>query len=242
MCGRFVRSFTTQELVDDLRQMLPVLTELDSHDFEPDYNVAPTTLIPMVRPSQSGCKLSSAHWGFQFVQHAEEQRNNRSLVINARVETLQDKPMFRHLLKENRCLVPMDGFYEWKRNSSNSIPYFIHRKDRKRMWVAALWRTDTNSSVGNTRRSLVLLTRDATKDVAHIHDRCPVSLGLEDGVKWLQESDYARLISYFQLNGSITQFESWTVGPSVNSVRNNSPRLMEPFEYSKVQSLFDDLL
>jgi putative SOS response-associated peptidase YedK len=241
MCGRFARSFTADELIREINEMLPSVSIIRSANRSPDafpafdYNVAPTTTIPVVVGEKDHALLDAANWG--FVSRFSSSQKSPNLIINARSESVAEKPTFRHLLREKRCAVPMDGFYEWQRSSSsNKLPYYVTRSDGRRMWVAGLWRINAEHIP-----EVVLLTAEAGEDISHIHHRVPCHLSMENALTWtLEESAPLQLLDAHYRD----TLQSWRVHKDVNSIRNNNEDLIAPIgndEELGPQGLFDSI-
>jgi putative SOS response-associated peptidase YedK len=239
MCGRFVRSFTVHDIVQELSLTASVPEHIDELFSRPQYNVAPTSRVLAVIAEPQRISLCDMAWGFSMAHSVHGVVKAAQPVINARSESVQEKPMFRSLVETHRCIIPMDGFYEWLRSGKQKVPHFISRGDQKRMWVAGLWRTEESG----TSRHCVVLTKEATKDVAHIHNRTPVHFDIETASEWLNTGSPLPLVAW--LNGvDVPQLHSWRVGRDVNSTRNDSASLIcedtsDVFDEDRQPSLFD---
>lgn len=233
MCGRFVRSFTIEELIEEINEVIPavsVVSRGDAVHFDANFNVAPTTLIPVVRFTESKFVVDVMQWGFQASKSSSPTNPTMPpLVINARSETVAEKPMFRGLVSGHRCIVPMDGFYEWKRDdvARGKIPFYVSRDDNHRMWVAGLWRGQLPGDSLDESAQVALLTADANDDIAYIHDRTPCQLTLEDALHWASDVDVP--LQLVQKANHPT-LRAWHVSKDVNSIRNNRPDLVTAIE------------
>jgi putative SOS response-associated peptidase YedK len=240
MCGRFVRSFSTAELIDELERVSTAVSVVNA-GLAANYNVAPSTLIDVLYCSDRSLQLDAFQWG--FVNSMSTKESGSALLINARSETAHVKPTFRSLVAQQRCLIPMDGFYEWQRNGPKPVPYFVSRSDGNRMWVGGLYRqriSQTQQPAGQKSvAEVVLLTKNSLPDLSHIHDRSPVHLQLSDGISWLL--DTSKSVQDLQACDPPV-LQSWSVSIDVNSVRNNRPDLTRPVEHKDIDqqpSLFD---
>ena len=139
-----------------------------------------------------------------------------SKLINARCETLGEKPAFRKALKSRRCIVPISGFYEWQRQGRGKQPYFVTSADGKPLTLAGLWEE------WNGLLSFTVITVPANEQVAAIHDRMPAILSLEEALAWLKTGDTALLKPC-----PSDVLATWPVSTRVNSPANNDPRLTE---------------
>ena len=233
MCGRFVRSFTVEDLIQEINEVVPaatVISRIDPDLCDANFNVAPTTLIPVVFVETTNLVIDVMQWGFQPPKTSNNvSKPLPSLVINARSETVHEKPMFRGLLAEHRCIVPMNGFYEWKRNdaSRGKVPFFVTRHDHNRMWVAGIWRDKPNNSTAEHLSQVALLTADANEDIAYIHDRTPCQLRVNDALHWICD-DVAPLSLIEKWNHP--RLQARHVSKDVNSIRNNRPNLIDAID------------
>jgi putative SOS response-associated peptidase YedK len=150
--------------------------------FRSHFNIAPRSENPVVVAAEGRNRIRQMQWG--LVPHWAKDVQTLPRPVNARAETLSEKPMFRQLLKENRCLVPANGFYEWKKEGSRKIPVFFHRPDNALFSFAGLYDTWLSPS-GDTLVSYTIITTSANELMAPIHDRMPVVLTLEGEERWL---------------------------------------------------------
>ena len=221
MCGRFVFDPTTNFYERfRIRNRVSELT--------PRYNVAPGQLMPIViRKSPNQVMLMK--WG--LIPHWAKDEKIGYKMINARLETLGEKPSFKNSLKTKRCLVPASGFYEWKSSKKNKIPYYIHIAHEPLFAFAGLydvWRNQNDEDV----YSFTIITRDATLQMAAIHDRMPVILehGSED--KWLKPelTDSGEILNLLNLRQENDALEIYEVSTLVNKPQNDSKDLVQPVD------------
>ena len=242
MCGRFVRSFTNQELIQELGLFIEV-TDSAPTSVEPNnFNVAPTTLITAATCRDERASLELMRWGFTMrgrnvIDDSRAASRTHTPVINARIETVTEKPMFRRLIDQHRCVVPMSGFYEWKRDGNRKTPFYISRHDGQTMWVAGLWRHESFDD----QEHVALLTMESDVNIAHIHNRVPVQLSLNDAVEWMTTHEPTDALIHMATHENSPQLRTWTVSTAVNSIRNNSPSLIVQSDSQESPSLFDDL-
>jgi putative SOS response-associated peptidase YedK len=203
MCGRFA-----------LKSELPVIIDQFSIDhvdleYSPNFNVTPSQDIAVV--VSGSIKLIKMRWGLIPFWAKDEKIGYK--MINARVETLEEKNSYKNLLKSNRCIIVADGFYEWKKTKQNKKPFFIHRKDKKLMGFAGLytvWKKD-----GKEIESCTIITQEADEFMKPIHDRMP--LILKEYEQWLK-SDFNKLL----LVQNKIKLDAYEVSTFVNSPKNNS--------------------
>lgn len=224
MCGRFVRIPGTKEIVS----AFALEKDLTSHSFSPSYNVAPSHLIPVVLGRQERL-LEDALWGF-----LAPWRGPSSLVINARVESVFEKTTFRRFTAEGRCAIPMTGYYEWMTNEETKThlglgkgkhPFFISADHGSPLRHDGMMAAAGLISREGGERRCVMLTREANNSVVEIHDRMPVLLDVRGLEEWLGKSTGPDLDVV--LGAGDVALHSVRASRGVNSVRNNSPRLLE---------------
>lgn len=183
MCGRFTLHHAQQEIEE--RFAAEATAQL-----EPRYNIAPTQPVPVVLVGHEGARrLDSYKWGLIPSWAKDPGIGNR--MINARVETVAEKPAFRTSLTRRRCLIPADGFYEWREadnpEEGGRTPMHIRRTDGSLFAFAGLW-DEWQSPDGSPLRSCVIITGTPNPLVAPIHDRMPIILRPEDEARWLDKS------------------------------------------------------
>lgn len=150
--------------------------------FRSHFNIAPRSENPVVVAADGRNRIRLMQWG--LVPHWAKDGTTMPRPVNARAETLSEKPMFRQLLEANRCLVPANGFYEWKKVGTRKVPFFFHRPDNALFSFAGLYDTWL-SPAGETLVSYTIITTSANDLMASIHDRIPVILTQEGEERWL---------------------------------------------------------
>jgi putative SOS response-associated peptidase YedK len=175
MCGRY--SITTP--TEALRRLF----DFSGHpNLGPNYNVAPTSIVPLVRLNKSGRELAMARWGF-IPSWTKEVRTKP--LINARAETVAEKPSFRGAFKYRRCLVPADGYFEWQKSDDGSKqPWHIHRADHRPFGMAGIWETYLDRD-GTELDTLAILTSAANDKLAALHNRMPVIIPPDQFDRWM---------------------------------------------------------
>jgi putative SOS response-associated peptidase YedK len=219
MCGCFLAS----KSLDELRRWFKTTNALPN--FAPSYNVAPTNSIPVVRlnPKTRERSLDLLHWG--LIPHWSKDRSGAFKMINARAEGIDTKPSFRDAFERRRCIVPADGFYEWKKTGTGKQPYLIRMKRGEVFGFAGLWE-NWKDERGEWLRSTTIITTQPNELCAPIHDRMPVILDPDDYARWLGEED----ASQEELNAMLRPapaelMEVFPVGAAVGNVKNNSASL-----------------
>jgi len=197
MCGRYTLTCPDH---DALIESLPFDEFSETRiELRPRYNIAPGQRSPIVYLGDSGPVLTEAGWGFE--------RAAGGITINARSETAKRTAMFRESFERGRCLVPADGFFEWRKEGHANQPY-LFRKGQGEFFVMAGLRE---------KGRYVVLTRAAEGSVADIHDRMPVLLEPEDARRWLDEGSI----------GESPPLERTAVSPRVNRIENDDPECLE---------------
>ncbi|WP_297338290.1 SOS response-associated peptidase [Algoriphagus sp.] len=217
MCGRYSLSKSKIELEERFQaEMLA--------DFTPRYNIAPTQLVPVIT-SQSPKGFSFFYWG--ITPDFGKNKPVAQKLINAKAETVNEKVSFKTSFKQRRCLVPADGFYEWKRlGKKTKIPYRFTLRDEELFSFAGIWEEFENVT-GEIQHTFLILTTSPNPVVSEIHDRMPVILPREAEKKWLDSySSESELVSLLQPYDP-EQMASFTVSPLVNSVQNDSPAIIQ---------------
>jgi putative SOS response-associated peptidase YedK len=221
MCGRYTLSSGGEELalLFDLSEIPPL---------PPRYNLAPTQEAAVVRVERPGepRRLGLLRWGLIPYWAKEASIGNR--MINARSESVAEKPAYRWSFRKQRCLIPADGFYEWKKEGKAKQPYFIHRKDGKPLAFAGLWARWQDPAKGPLD-TFTILTTDANELVRPLHDRMPVILDPKDFDLWLDPSIENRerlepLLAPFDPE----QMETFPVSRAVNSPANDVAECIAP--------------
>ena len=219
MCGRFVQ-YSDPEIYASRY-------ELDTWcDAQPRYNIAPTQQIRAIRPNRDG-KRELVHLRWGLVPHWSKGPDSRYSMINARAETVASKPAYRNAFKARRCLIPAEGFYEWRTTPSGKQPYLIRRRDREPFVMAGLWEHWGDSERG-VIESCTIIVMEANTLIAPIHDRMPVIVEGQDLAIWLDPDiqDSERVSTLLQPAPET----DWTLHPvsrEVNSPRNDDAKLLD---------------
>lgn len=217
MCGRFAITLPT----DAMAQLFDAAPANDLPDV-PNYNVCPTTQVHVLRQGETGRALVAMRWG--FLPHWYKALNGGPLLINARSETIAEKPAFRSACRERRCLIPMDGFYEWYREGDEKLPYFVSRKDGQPMVVAGVWQSW--EAEGDRIDSCAIVTTEAIGDMARVHHRVPVILDPANWGKWLGEEGHGAARLMQAVGDDVIGL--YRVGREVNSNRATGAGLLAP--------------
>jgi putative SOS response-associated peptidase YedK len=180
MCGRFGASFQYRDIkvLWNLRGDLP--------EFGPRYNIASSQEVPLIIRNEDRNEVKPMRWG--LVPSWAQDHSVGQRMINARSETLLEKPSFKQLVARRRCLVPADGFYEWRREGNRKVPMWIHLKNREPFAFAGLWDCWLERDLGSELYTFTIITTRANALLQPIHNRMPVIYDKEMGRQWLEES------------------------------------------------------
>lgn len=218
MCGRF--SLTKEEAEIEKR----FNARFYSDDLVKRYNVAPSQLS-LVITEQEPQSLQLFKWGLIPSWAKEKSIGNR--MINARSETVREKPSFRRLIKNKRCLVITDGFYEWKKNGSGTkTPFRICEENEELFSFAGLWDEWTDKESGEIIKSFTIMTRAANDKVAHVHDRMPVILDPEEEPSWLDQNTAESEIDKIINSEPELSLKIYPISTLVNSPANDTPEIL----------------
>ena len=220
MCGRFTLTADQDSFEDRFS-----LTRFDL-GWVPSFNIAPTQEVLTVTNDGSENRPELMRWGLVPSWAKDPKIGNR--MINARSETLAEKPSFRTAFKRRRCLIPADGFYEWKREGKAKKPMLITVNPGDLFAFAGLWETWKQPD-DSWLLTCAIITTSANEFMKSIHDRMPVILPRESEASWLdpEEQDTA-MLSELLLPYDSDRMEAYEVSTLVNSPRNNFPEVIEP--------------
>lgn len=229
MCGRFVSASQKKEIenlfqIDVFRS--PVLQS---------YNIAPNQNAGVIINDNGKIVYDVLFWG--LIPSWSKDLSISSKMINARAETVMQKPSFKNPYLRRRCLIPANGFYEWERRGKNKLPYYIHSKKEKLFTFAGLWEIWADAD-GNEIYSFTIITTDAMKPLKTIHHRSPVIINEESRRDWLftDERDSVRLLSLLRPYDSPEAIEVYRVSVEVNSPKNNSPKCIDKIDGRESQN------
>ena len=216
MCGRFGFAVPKSS----------VMAHFEAQAFRGDYmeryNVAPTQSSPVVVASDGNREIEMMRWG--LIPSWVKDLKQLSPLINARAETIQEKPSFRSSFKSRRCLVPADGFYEWAKKDNGKAPYWIYKTDEGLFAFAGIW---SEWGVGEDLiRSFSIITTSANEKLKSLHHRMPVILDPEDYTRWLDpsSSDPTSLLNAY----SSEKIAFHEVSLRVNSPKHDDPECRIP--------------
>ena len=221
MCGRFTQERPASDLAD-IFAAEPLVDEPG-----PRFNVAPTDEGLVVVQRDDRRAITSYRWG--LVPHWATELKAGSRMFNARAETLTASPAFRDAFRRKRCLVPVDSFYEWKREGTVRQPYRVVREDGRPMALAGLWAGWKDPSTQQVRRTFTIVTTTPNEAVADLHDRMPVLIPDSAWDLWLLPgaAEPGELLAMLQPTDEVA-LRIYAVNRYVNDVRRDGPELIEP--------------
>ncbi len=209
MCGRYTVTAGAAELIETF----------DVPEFEfahtPRYNVAPGQEAPVVAADRRGRRMGLLRWGFEPAGPAGERPGGW---INARSESVARRPAFREAFLRRRCLVPADGFYEWRKEGGAKTPYWFHASERGLFALAGI----------REGRTFAILTTEASEDVRAVHDRMPVLVAPADRAAWLDRGTPLDALARILAPAPAGTLESWAVSRRVNRAGPDDAGLIEP--------------
>ncbi|MCK5685297.1 SOS response-associated peptidase [bacterium] len=231
MCGRKTLTKGKEEIIENLL----VDEWQEGYKYTPSFNVAPTQLHPILLKQGDKRMIKPMNWG--LVPAWSKDKKVATQMINARVETLKDKPAFAELLDTQRCVVIADGWYEWEKIGKEKQPYYFFGAGHPILAMAGLY---SKYQVTSTQilHTYTIITREAMGDLATVHHRMPTLLSNENQLKWLD----VKSLPYKELDRDIlddySDIKFYPVSPEVNITKNNHADLIKPWEIVKTASLF----
>ncbi|ACF13800.1 protein of unknown function DUF159 [Chloroherpeton thalassium ATCC 35110] len=224
MCGRFTQFSNPDELAE-----LFSVREFAAFIPEPSYNLAPKQFLRAIVGHENR-RLGALRWGLVPAWAKSEEIGQK--LINARAETLAEKPSFREAFKKRRCMIPANGFYEWRKSAKGKVPMYIYQKSEKPFALAGLyeiWRTPAGESLG----TCTIVTTEPNSLMASIHNRMPAILSPANIDSWLDRSisETAQLHQLLQPFPS-EKMAAYKISSLVNSPKNNSEACFKPVSLS----------
>lgn len=220
MCGRFTLAVEPDLLMDRYG-----LEEIP-FPYQPRYNIAPGQMVPVVLAEEGRKRIGQLRWGLIPAWAKEEKTGFK--MINAKAETLHEKPSFCLLLQRKRCIIPADGFFEWKQTDKGKQPMRIKMKDNEIFSLAGLYDTWVAPS-GAKIHSCTIITVAPNRLVAEIHDRMPAILRREDEAVWLNRTiQDIPLLQTLLHSYEAEEMTAYPVHAMVGNVRNDLPACIEP--------------
>jgi len=222
MCGRFTITLNPTDAQQEFN-----LGKIPA-EWKPRYNVAPTQNIPVVKETQQR-DVEMMCWG--LIPHWAKEKSIGERLINARAETLVEKPAFRQAFKQRRCLILADGFFEWQRQDGKipKVPMFFQLKNGNPFTFAGLW--DSWLETPETElHSCTIITCAPNELVGKIHNRMPAILDKEHCWQWLEQNDPLQLLALLKPYPA-EKMQAYAVGRQVNNPQGDSPEVIQPLAY-----------
>jgi putative SOS response-associated peptidase YedK len=226
MCGRVIQSSAPirYAIVDGMN-----VRDSRIHNYPPRWNGAPSQDLLVIRRNHKTCEVSldPLRWGL-IPYWCEDPKGGRK-PINAKCETVRTLPSFREAYRKRRCILPVDGFFEWKaiKGQKAKQPYAIAMKDGSPFGIGGLWENWRDPTSGEWVRTFAIITTDANELVAQIHDRMPLILASSDYARWLSDEPNPRdLMRPFPAE----PMRMWPISTRVNKPENDDPSIVEPIE------------
>lgn len=262
MCGRYALTALKEEIIGDfgISSLSPVARE---RTLPVDWNIAPTKEIYLIKGEGDQRSLDIASWGLiaPWSKSEGEALRSQSMAINARVETVHEKPTFRDSFKVRRCLVPASGYYEWATELGDyprKQPIFVSPKEGKFLAFAGIynyWRPPISAKPSSASlpdsplrdshlvtpaiQSVAIITREAVNELADVHHRMPLFLPSDGWQRWLDsETPLPEVMHLLQVEKPDRNLRFWPVASKVNSIRNNGPELIAPIDLGESETLF----
>lgn len=218
MCGRYA-SYTAPEAMRRLFRYVGM------PNFPPRYNIAPTQPIAIVRLANGERQFALVRWG--FIPAWVKDPKTVSLMFNARGETAAEKPAYKNAMKRRRCLVPADGFFEWKRESEGKRPYWVHPRAGGPIAFAGLWEAWMGPN-GEELETAAIITTAANDTLRPLHDRMPVVVPPDAFDMWLDPNADPQMAASLIAPAPNNFFAAYEVSGAVNRAANDDPSLLTP--------------
>lgn len=245
MCGRYALTALKEEIIGDfgISSLSPVAKE---RTLPVDWNIAPTKEIYLIKGEGDTRSLDIASWGLiaPWSKSEVEAVRSQSMAINARVETVHEKPTFRDSFKVRRCLVPASGYYEWATELGEyprKQPIYVSPEEGRFLAFAGIynyWRNPEEPGAPSIQ-SAAIITQEAVNDLAKVHHRMPLFLPQDRWQLWLDSgTPIPEVMNLLRVEVPDRNLRFWPVAPKVNSVRNNGAELIAPIDLGESETLF----
>ena len=219
MCGRFALKSPPERIRDQFG------ADVSGLEWNPHYNIGPMQFAPIVRYEHAHRRADLLRWGLIPSWAEDPSIGNR--LINARGETVGEKPAFRSAFKARRCIVPADGFFEWTQQARGRQPYFIHRRDGGLLGMAGLWEHWAPPG-GQSLATFTILTTEANAWMRNLHERMPVLLTQDEVEQWLDPATPPGDLQAMLRSRPEGELDAYPVTKAVGNVRNDRAAVLEP--------------
>ena len=208
MCGRFV-NIEKKEKIEKLFPSSKILNYSNK-----SYNISPSNLINVIYKNNNNIYIDNLFWSFSYFN---KQNNITQFVINARIETIVSKYLFKESFIKRKCLIISNGYFEWKKIDNTKQPYFISIPKNELMFFGGIWRQEIKNNVKTN--VVCIITKDANKDLSKIHSRMPLIMSHNEGLEFLNDNDN----KFLKNNKSVVEddIDFFPVSKNVNNPKNN---------------------
>ena len=217
MCGRFA----TFKHHEKLNKIFDLKNKVENK-FK-SYNVTPGQNINIIINYNYYNYILESNWGYSFVNKTT---NQNQTVINSRIETINDKLLFKESFTRRKCVIPINGYYEWKNNGNQKIPYFIQLGDGELIYLAGIWRKELKGD--KKVRVFSIITCNADSKIKHIHNRMPIILNLNEAFGYMDNERSDQIINDKIKSDSDIDLKFHEVSKYVNNPHNNDYKCVEP--------------
>ena len=230
MCGRKTLTKNIADIIDEMN-----IECWDENAYEPNYNIAPSQHSNVIIQQKDKITLKRMQWG--LIPEWSSSSSNSHRMINARAETILEKPSFKNLIQKNRCLVLADGYYEWDQKTSQ--PYYIFQPKNKIIAMAGLW-TKWSQSNSENLFTYTIITKNSIKKISNVHSRMPTIISKNNIKNWLDYKNANISNLFTELQNHKPKLEFYPVSKLVNSINNNSYDCTKPIKFRKTINIFSN--
>ena len=209
MCGRFINLTKANKLKKIFNIQGSSLKDLISYNISPSQN-------SLIIFKKNCIDMDEAKWGYSYF---DKKDNQEKTIINSRIETIRDKFLFKESYLKRKCLIPINGYYEWSFINHKKIPFFIHIPPSELMYAAGIWKYINFKK--NDKKVFTVITKNSNKHLNKIHNRMPILLSIEEGDSYLDDEKSSFLDGYF-LSKLETELDFYPVSKFVNNPLHNS--------------------
>jgi len=229
MCGRYAIHITPEEVQAWFGESITSQTTPQT------WNAAPGQALPVIKTKDRPV-LESLIWG--LIPHWAQNAEHKKGIMNARFESIHEKPAFKNLIPRQRCIVPASGFFEWKKEGAEKKPYYIHFPEFPIFAMAGLWDA-YQPTEGTIIETFTIITIPANDSIRPLHDRMPLILNPENANSWLSKGHLSEIQTQISQWPLTLKTELYPVSQKVNAVRNDGPELIFPLSGGAQISLFE---
>ena len=215
MCGRFINLTKTSSLKKKFDIVSSQIKDLTS------YNISPSQTSNIIF-KKNVINIDESMWGYSFFDKKNNQEKN---IINSRIETINNKILFKESYYKRKCIIPLNGYYEWSLIDNNKIPFFIHIPPCEPMYLAGIWKYINFKK--DDKKVFTIITKNANENIRKIHHRMPVLLSIEEGVEYL-EDDYSSFLNDNFSSSLESELDFYSVSKFVDNPLNNSKKCILP--------------